>query len=168
MMPLIAFAMALTTSRCVTTDGDTLRCGAERVRILGIDSPEMPGHCRRGRHCVSGDGRAAKRSLAAAVADRPIYLVRYGQDRYGRTLARVWAGGIDLACHQIAHGQAVYVARWDRRGVVARECGLPDQWRSSGGVKGSGSGATGTPSSTSARASAALTVPWTGRLSASP
>lgn len=32
---------------CRAVDGDTLRCGQERVRLLGIDAPEMPGHCPR-------------------------------------------------------------------------------------------------------------------------
>jgi endonuclease YncB( thermonuclease family) len=26
---------------CVAVDGDTLRCGSERVRLLGIDAPEI-------------------------------------------------------------------------------------------------------------------------------
>ena len=31
---------------CTVVDGDPLRCGSERVRLLGIDAPELPGHCR--------------------------------------------------------------------------------------------------------------------------
>lgn len=40
---------------CTVTDGDTIRCGAERIRLLGIDAPELPGHCRSGRACAPGD-----------------------------------------------------------------------------------------------------------------
>lgn len=32
----------------VAIDGDTLRCGRERIRLLGTDAPELPGHCQRG------------------------------------------------------------------------------------------------------------------------
>jgi endonuclease YncB( thermonuclease family) len=44
-----------TVSGCTVTDGDTIRCNGERIRLLGIDTPELPGHCRKGRDCVSGD-----------------------------------------------------------------------------------------------------------------
>jgi micrococcal nuclease len=27
----------------VAVDGDTLRCGGDLVRLIGIDAPEMPG-----------------------------------------------------------------------------------------------------------------------------
>ena len=38
-------------------DGDTLRCGATRIRLHGIDAPETDGHCRVGRECAREDGR---------------------------------------------------------------------------------------------------------------
>ncbi|MGC1270186.1 MAG: hypothetical protein WA842_06275 [Croceibacterium sp.] len=38
---------------CSVTDGDTIRCGDERIRLLGIDAPEMGGRCREGRVCVA-------------------------------------------------------------------------------------------------------------------
>jgi hypothetical protein len=31
--------------RCHAIDGDTLACGSERVRIMGLDTPEMRGQC---------------------------------------------------------------------------------------------------------------------------
>ena len=33
-------------------DGDTIHCGYTRVRLAGIDAPEMPGHCQPGRACT--------------------------------------------------------------------------------------------------------------------
>src|ERR1700712_1173347 len=48
---------------CRVVDGDTLRCGNERVRLLGIDAPELPGHCRIGRACAPGDPYASTASL---------------------------------------------------------------------------------------------------------
>lgn len=102
---------------CTATDGDSLRCGAERVRIAGIDAPEL-GRCPRGRTCTPGDGKAAKRALAGLVDGREVRLVRTGQDRYGRTLARVYVGGRNVACDLIARGHAV--PRYDAR--ATREC----------------------------------------------
>lgn len=33
-------------------DGDTLRCSSIRLRQLGIDAPELTGHCPAYRACV--------------------------------------------------------------------------------------------------------------------
>ena len=107
---------------CIAVDGDTLRCGSERVRLLGIDAPELPGHCQQGRRCAPGDAYASTRSLRAALARGSITFKRFGTDHYGRTLALVSAGGIDLSCWQLSHGQAVYKPRWDNGGRLARIC----------------------------------------------
>jgi len=120
---LIALAWAALVGPVAAVDGDTLRAGRERIRLLGIDAPELPGHCRRGRACVSGDPVAAKISLATTLHG-PIRIRRLGHDVYGRTLALVEADGRDIACAQIAAGHAAYRPRYDHRGLVARSCGL--------------------------------------------
>lgn len=112
-------AAALTA--CTATDGDTLRCGDERVRLLGIDAPELHG-CRPGRQCVAGDGAAARGALVELLAGHQLTIERTGTDVYGRTLAVVFADGRNLSCGMIAAGQAVYVPRWDNGGRVARDC----------------------------------------------
>lgn len=53
---------------CRVTDGDTIRCGDERIRLLAIDAPELPSHCRTGRECAPGDPYASGTSLGAAMA----------------------------------------------------------------------------------------------------
>ena len=40
-MPIVLAAAALCMSPSVH-DGDTIRCGRERVRIANIDAPELP------------------------------------------------------------------------------------------------------------------------------
>ncbi|QZH74495.1 MAG: thermonuclease family protein [Erythrobacter sp.] len=117
---MIAELVALTLA-CSVTDGDTIRCGDERIRITGIDAPETRA-CRQGRQCVAGDGQASKRALEALVDGAALSIVRLGQDRYGRTLAVVYADGANIACAQLADGQAHYVARWDDDGLVAADC----------------------------------------------
>ena len=112
--------LALILASCFAVDGDTIRCGSERVRLLGIDAPEIHG-CPSYRQCVQGDGEASRKSLQAMMGGR-ISVQRVGQDRYGRTLAQVYAGGRNVACEQIRRGQAAYVERWDNGGLLAADC----------------------------------------------
>lgn len=88
-------------------DGDTLRCGQERVRLASIDAPELPGHCRRGRTCVEGDPFASTDNLKALVAAGNVDCRRTDLDGYGRTIARCTASDLDLSCAQVAGGFAV-------------------------------------------------------------
>lgn len=107
---------------CTVTDGDTIRCGDERIRLLGIDAPEKPGHCRQGRVCAPGNSSVATQSLEVAMGKGPLWIIRLGEDHYGRTLALVRAGEVDLSCHQLATGNAIYKPQWDNRQAVHRTC----------------------------------------------
>ena len=107
---------------CSVTDGDTIRCGGERVRLLGIDAPEFPGKCREGRDCAPGDPWASTEALRGAMAGRKLSIRRFGYDRYGRALAEVFADGENLSCSQVQDGQAIYVRRWDNEGRVRQSC----------------------------------------------
>lgn len=102
-------------------DGDTLRCGPERIRLLGIDAPEIES-CPRWRVCAPGDGQASKRSLIAAVHIGRVTYQSVTLDRYGRTVALVWAGRVNLSCWQLQRSQAIYKPHWDNGGLVARAC----------------------------------------------
>lgn len=114
-------AYAEVLSGCSVTDGDTIRCGGERIRLLGIDAPELPGHCRSGRTCAPGDPYASTKSLSDALTG-PLTIERVGEDHYGRTLAMVAGGNGDLSCWQLAHNQVIYKADWDDGLRVARTC----------------------------------------------
>lgn len=100
------------------TDGDTLRCqDGTRVRIAGIDSPEMPGHCNRGRICTPGDPYAAKQSLAALAQGRTLQCKGVGTS-YQRVLAHCYVNGQNIGCAQVRSGHAVL-----RYSEKARVCG---------------------------------------------
>ncbi len=87
-------------------DGDTLSCARVRIRLAGIDAPEMPGHCREGRRCVAGDPFAAKAHLhnisRGDVTCRPV-----DRDHYGRTIALCESDGVDFSCDMVRTGHAV-------------------------------------------------------------
>lgn len=92
-------------------DGDTLRCGERRVRLAGIDAPELPGHCRPGRECTPGDPHASTANLRR-LAYAPLQCRATDTDAYGRTVARCSVEGADLSCAQIEGGFAVRRYGW--------------------------------------------------------
>src|ERR1044071_1689819 len=99
----------------VVVDGDSLRCGSARLRPLGIDAPELHG-CPRWRTCASGDGQAARRSLATALRFGRVRYRILTTDRFGRKVVMAWAGEVNLSCWQLHRSQAVYKPRWDNGG----------------------------------------------------
>lgn len=104
-----ALPPAIICERPWVSDGDTLSCRNldRRVRLIGIDAPEMPGHCNPGRRCTPGDGAASKRVLIGLVRSGPVMVKPQGYDRFDRILARVSVNGVDLSCAMIARGSAV-------------------------------------------------------------
>jgi endonuclease YncB( thermonuclease family) len=82
------YGRRLPTSQPIyTIDGDTLRVGADRIRLRGIDAPELtePG------------GQAARQRLEQLLQEGPIRIVPHGQDVYGRTIADVFVNGRNVA-----------------------------------------------------------------------
>lgn len=108
-------------------DGDTLKCGATpnrfSVRLTGIDAPEMRGHCRTGRTCVSGDPIAARDALSLALLVDPISVEPLQVDLYGRLIGRVVSGsGVNISCALVRGGFAKPKPTWDPRRGARRDC----------------------------------------------
>jgi endonuclease YncB( thermonuclease family) len=80
--------------RCSAIDGDTLRCGRERVRIQGIDAPELdePG------------GKQARQRLQQRLKAGEIVIERRGRDRHGRTLGRLYVNGQRITQNDVTPG----------------------------------------------------------------
>jgi micrococcal nuclease len=98
---------------CRAIDGDSLVCGSERIRILGLDAPELRGRCPAEVRLA----RAARARMQELVA-RGITIERRGRDRHRRTLAVVRVrGGQDVADIMIRERLArAYDGRGPRRG----------------------------------------------------
>jgi endonuclease YncB( thermonuclease family) len=68
-------------------DGDTFAYGTERIRIQGIDAPELsePG------------GFEASQRLDLLLREGPVRIVPQALDRYGRTVAEVYVDDRNVA-----------------------------------------------------------------------
>lgn len=83
------------------TDGDTIRIGDERIRIMGYDAPELFSP-----ECATEFERArmAKWMLGILLASDQVAIERHGTDRYDRTLAEVTVEGASVARLMIGLG----------------------------------------------------------------
>jgi micrococcal nuclease len=77
-------------------DGDTIRYGTERIRLRGMNAPELsePG------------GIQAQQRLAELLSQGNINIIPHGQDVYGRMLADVFIGDRNVADIMTAEGYA--------------------------------------------------------------
>ncbi len=88
----------------LAVDGDTIRLGGERIRILGLDAPETHQACCRAERRL-GD-RATER-LRELLASGDVRIERGPRpDKYRRTLAVVTVDGRDVAAILISEGLA--------------------------------------------------------------
>ncbi|ANY77536.1 hypothetical protein BB934_04260 [Microvirga ossetica] len=96
--------------RAQVTDGDTIRIGEARIRIKGIDAPEMEQRCSRaGRSYACGD--TARRALIDLVSGETVRCRAAGRDRYQRILARCTVNGRDIGARMVEDGWAVSYGR---------------------------------------------------------
>lgn len=107
-------------------DGTIIRCGAENVRLLGIDTKQR-NRCPDDSRCVQVGPAASRLSLQQAVSSGPVRYRAIKRGRYAGTVAvvAVKGGDLNLSCWQIRRGQADYVAALDENRIVARSCRLP-------------------------------------------
>lgn len=120
-------------------DGDSLTIGALRIRLEGIDAPELGQTCGM---LEGGDypcGRAAREALVRLVGGGPVTCEARRRDRYDRLLAHCEAhDGVELNRAMVEQGWAVAYggyadaereARDAGRGVWAGTFERPQDWR---------------------------------------
>jgi endonuclease YncB( thermonuclease family) len=124
------------------SDGDSLRLGDERIRLIGLDAPELHQTCTGADARPWPCGEAAKRRLATLLVQGPLDCRTEGRDRFGRVLARCAINGRDPAAVMVAEGLAVAYgdygaeeaqARRDRIGLWAGNFTPPRAFREQGG-----------------------------------
>lgn len=86
-------------------DGDTFFLGEEKIRIKGIDTPEIGDPKCLAERLL---GEQAKLYLAERLnSGEPLELERVETDQYGRTLAYIYVGGRSVGQELIDNGLAV-------------------------------------------------------------
>ena len=122
-------------------DGDTLTLDGHRIRLVGMDTPELAQICKRDGtdwRC----GVAARSRLTEVLRAGPITCRTQGTDKYDRWLARCENQEGDLGARMVREGLAVayggyedeeQFARAERKGLWGAEFDMPQQWRRTNG-----------------------------------
>ena len=114
------------------TDGDSLRIGAVRIRLHGVDAPELDQTCTDAAGRDWACGQWARDRLVRLAEGRRVSCDVVEVDAYERLVARCSVGGRDLGATLVAEGAATAYRRYSDRYVAeeraARRAGL-GLWR---------------------------------------
>lgn len=121
-------------------DGDTLKFGHQRVRLYGIDAPELHQTCDGGTWAA---GKLARDALVDIIGGHPVTcVVIVPRDRYGRPVSTCSVGPVDLGERMVSRGWAWAFTRYSswyvsdetsaaisRSGLHAHNCRKAWEWR---------------------------------------
>ena len=123
--------------KAIVNDGDSITLGAERIRLRGIDAPEINQICLKDGADYPC-GRRARDALIRAVGENDVVCSGWQRDQYGRMLASCTAGEKNLNRLQVERGWAIAygefeaeetAARLNRTGLWAGTFDRPRDWR---------------------------------------
>lgn len=129
--------------RARIVDGDTLDIAGQKLRLHGVDAPELDQTCQG----AGGDwacGAFARDMLAGIVGAGKLSCAVQETDRYGRGVAVCMSGQTDIAARLVRDGGATaYIrysdryapaeraARAERLGIWSGGMQTPENWRQS-------------------------------------
>jgi len=140
-LTLPSIAVADVTGKPRVVDGDTIWIGETKIRLHGIDAPEMKQTCIKGDEKYSC-GQAATVALKEMLTDRDVKCQGKDVDRYGRIVAVCFVGEVDINASMVVLGWALAYRRYSmdyvdeeatakasRVGMWAGEFVEPWEWR---------------------------------------
>lgn len=105
-------AAAPMSGRATAVDGDTLDISGTRVRLEGIDAPEISQTCGRRWLGTWNCGRAAQKALDRLIDGRRVECKNKGTDKYGRELGICYVDGHDINAELVRQGMAWAFVRY--------------------------------------------------------
>ena len=100
------------------TDGDTIRIANERVRLHGIDAPELQQKCGTEAGELYQCGQTASEKLRETIGNQPVDCQFLERDRYNRIIGTCFnATGKNIQSWMVEEGWAVAYRRYSTRYV---------------------------------------------------
>ena len=114
-MPIAAMLPGTHASHAASVrvaDGDTIELGGQRIRLQGIDAPELHQECRDAAGRNWACGRRAQSELRKLIGNDAVQCEQRTKDRFGRSVAVCRAGGRDLGEAMVRAGFAFAYPDW--------------------------------------------------------
>lgn len=132
----------LIAGHATVVDGDGLEIGGTKIRLFGIDAPEIDQYCQRDDHTRWRCGHYSSVELDRLVASHEVSCNVRAVDQYERAVAVCRVGELDVAGAQVRNGWAVAyrkfskdyadeedAARAAKRGLWSGSFEMPWTWR---------------------------------------
>jgi len=117
-LPIFA-ALADVTGKARVVDGDTIWIGDTKIRLHGIDAPEMKQTCKTSKGREQQCGVIAKKALEKLVKGQDIVCKGDARDKYKRLLAVCFAGPFNINEQMVADGWAMAYRKYSQDYVRA-------------------------------------------------
>ena len=101
-------------------DGDTIVLNGEKIRFLGIDTPELKQTCMNGDQKILC-GVSAKMLLVKKIGNKTPECIREGKDVYKRTLAECFINGESLSAFLVRSGYAFAYRKYSDKFIKDEE-----------------------------------------------
>ena len=138
----LSVAMADITGTPRIIDGDTIHIGKTKIRLHGIDAPEMKQTCHTSKGKEQMCGVLAKQALEKLARGQDVTCKGDTRDRYKRLIAVCYVGPLDINERMVADGWAMAYRKYSKdyvraeTGAKSRREGLwrgefvaPWEWR---------------------------------------
>ena len=100
-------------------DGDTLYIGSTKIRLHGIDAPEMKQTCRTSKGKEQLCGLLSKQALQRLVKGQNVTCKGSKRDRYKRLIAVCYVGPFNLNEQMVTDGWALAYRKYSKDYVRA-------------------------------------------------
>ena len=119
-------------------DGDTLRIKKSKIRLEGIDAPEMKQKCKKPYLQISNTigitfnreyncGQKSKKELESKIKKTKIKCIIKSKDKYKRHLATCFKGDLNLNQWMVKRGYAVAYKRYSKQYLVDEQKAKEDK-----------------------------------------
>ncbi len=138
-------------SNILITDGDTIKIGNEKIRLFGIDAPEIKQICKNKNNEPYACGIVSKKYLTYLIKDyssklnKKIYCYYSERDRYNRIIGECFIGAgslFNINEKMVSAGDAVAYLKYSKKyldaqnkaknnktGIWGGTFDLPEEWR---------------------------------------
>ncbi|MEP0585403.1 MAG: thermonuclease family protein [Roseibium sp.] len=120
-IPPLALAEGNSGGSFRVIDGDTIELGREKIRLDGIDAPELAQSCNTSQGKTWPCGRASRRFLERLVETGQVTCTGSQHDAYDRRIATCHVRGRNLNSEMIRSGHALAFRRYSTAYVMEEE-----------------------------------------------